>query len=178
MSKVCRVCQNTHELARFPKNENRCKDCRATYDKQYQRNNPEKRAANQKRYNDKNRDKAATRYNVKRVSDPLFRLRGNLSTLIRKALQAQGYAKDSKTAELLGTDFATVQKHLIISAKRNYGKYFPNRKYHIDHIIPCASAKTEEELLKLQHYTNLQYLTPKDNTSKSDKLDWALIPAI
>lgn len=178
MTRICRVCQTEHDIARFPKNENRCKGCRAAYDKRYYSKNPEKHAASQKRYNDKNRDKAAARYKAKRVNNSLFKLRGNLSTLLRKALQARGYSKDSKTAELLGADYSTVQTHLIETAVKNYGKYFPKRQYHTDHIVPNSYAKTEIELVALQHYTNLQYLYPKDNLSKSDKLNWTLTPAI
>lgn len=44
--------------------------------------------------------------------------------------------------------------------------------WHIDHIIPCSSAKSKEELVKLQHYTNLQYLTKEDNLKKSNSLTW------
>lgn len=54
---------------------------------------------------------------------------------------------------------------------KNYGSYDPNFKYHIDHIIPCSSVKTEEELIGLQHYCNLQYLTPEDNMRKNDSCD-------
>jgi len=41
--------------------------------------------------------------------------------------------------------------------------------WHIDHIKPLASARTEEELLKLCHYTNLQPLWAYDNLSKGTK---------
>ena len=46
----------------------------------------------------------------------------------------------------------------------NYGKW------HIDHIIPLSSAKTEQDILKLCHYTNLQPLWAKGNIIKSNKI--------
>jgi hypothetical protein len=42
--------------------------------------------------------------------------------------------------------------------------------WHIDHIIPLASAKTEEEMIKLCHYTNLQPLWAIENMSKGSKI--------
>jgi len=81
----------------------------------------------------------------------------------------RGYTKRSRTAQLLGADFNTVINHLIKTAIDTYGYYTDIKDYHIDHIMPCSSATTEEELIKLQHYTNLQLLTPEDNFKKSDK---------
>jgi HNH endonuclease len=42
----------------------------------------------------------------------------------------------------------------------NWGKYDGkiNTSWDIDHIIPISSAVTEEDILKLNHYTNLQPL--------------------
>ena len=45
-------------------------------------------------------------------------------------------------------------------------------KVHIDHVISLATAKTEEEVIKLCYYTNLQLLKGEDNLSNGDRLDW------
>lgn len=103
----------------------------------------------------------------------------NLRGLLNKSITKQGFSKDTKTANLLGCDFETIQNHLILSAINNYGfLYSPFVKYEIDHIIPCSSATSEEELIKLQHYTNLQYLTEEDNINKSNKMDWNISQSI
>ena len=39
---------------------------------------------------------------------------------------------------------------------------------HLDHIKPLSTAKTEEELRQLCHYTNLQWIWADVNMAKSD----------
>jgi hypothetical protein len=51
------------------------------------------------------------------------------------------------------------------------GMSWENRSlWHIDHIIPLATAKTEEEILRLNHYTNLRPLWALDNLKKGSKI--------
>jgi hypothetical protein len=46
----------------------------------------------------------------------------------------------------------------------NYGEW------HLDHIIPLATATTREDVVRLNHYTNFQPLWAKDNLSKGAKI--------
>jgi hypothetical protein len=57
----------------------------------------------------------------------------------------------------------------------NYGKYNGELNYgwDIDHITPTSSAKSEEDLYKLNHYTNLQPLCSKINRDvKRHRVDY------
>ena len=95
--------------------------------------------------------------------------------LILKAFKRKGYKKTSRTQEILGCDYETFIKHLLQTFKNNYGYEWDRiEKVHIDHIIPLATAKTEEEVLKLNNYKNLQLLKELDNLHKSNKLNWSI----
>lgn len=43
-------------------------------------------------------------------------------------------------------------------------------EWHLDHIIPLASAINEEDIIKLNHYTNFQPLWSKENLKKGSKI--------
>ena len=101
--------------------------------------------------------------------DPLFKLSINTRGLIRQSLSKRGYTKRSRTYQLLGLDFVTLKNWLEYTWFLNYGTEYAGQTVHVDHVIPCATAKTEDELIALQHWTNLQYLTPEDNMAKLDK---------
>ena len=59
----------------------------------------------------------------------------------------------------------------------NHGKYNKELNYgwDIDHIIPVSSATSEEQLIKLNHYSNLQPLCSKINRDiKKNKLNFII----
>ena len=76
--------------------------------------------------------------------------------------------KKSRTYEILGCSFIDFRIYLESKFEswmnwQNYGNpkdglIEPNKTWDIDHNIPLSSATNEEELLKLNHYTNLQPL--------------------
>lgn len=187
--KGCPECNKVTNAKWYQVNKDRVKTASTThrqanpekykaYIAEWQKNNPDKRKANIVKWKQANPDKvkaARAKYMKNRkAKDPLFKLKCNLSNLIGMSLKRQGYSKSTKSAELLGAPYELVQAHLKYTAIRNYGSYDPTKKYEIDHIVPVATATTQEEAEKLQFYQNLQLLTPEDNLKKLAKLDWKL----
>ena len=73
--------------------------------------------------------------------------------------------KNYKTELILGCSFEEFKLHLESLWQPwmnwdNYGKYNGTEGYgwDLDHIIPICTAKTEEDVIRLSHYTNLQPL--------------------
>ncbi len=120
-------------------------------------------------------------YNKKRYdNDILFRLTSNIRSLIGISLKQKNYTKKSHTYEILGISYKDFLVYLESKFEPwmtwdNRGLYNGSLNYgwDIDHIIPLCSANSEEELLKLNHYTNLQPLCSKINrVIKRDNIIW------
>ena len=80
-----------------------------------------------------------------------------------------GYFKKSKTQEILGIDWIGLKEHF--ERQFTKGMNWENRdRWHIDHIIPLATAQSEDDIIRLNHYTNLQPLWAADNLSKGSKI--------
>jgi hypothetical protein len=105
---------------------------------------------------------------IYRLTNPLFKLKQNLRRRINRYIKN----KSSSTELILGINYEDFL--IYIQNKFTEGMTLEKlgREIHIDHIIPLASAKTEEELYNLCHYTNLQPLWAKDNLRKSTKVDY------
>jgi hypothetical protein len=131
----------------------------------------------QKEYRDNNKDilsiknlEYSKKYYNKKKSDILFRLKGNCRSMIGNAIRFSGYVKNSKTEEILGCSFEEFKIYLESKFEdwmnwNNYG-YFNgelNYGWDIDHINPLNSAQIEEEIVRLNHYTNLQPLCSYTN---------------
>jgi hypothetical protein len=60
--------------------------------------------------------------------------------------------------------------HVYLNIKNYNGE--PNSGWDIDHIIPISSAESEDDIIKLNHYTNLQPLCSYINrVVKRDKIN-------
>lgn len=150
-----------------------CKECKYALKKIYYNNNKEAHVKRTLDWRDKNREKFneyRRKYKKsKRESDPLFKLRHNLSNRTSAAFRNRSWNKNSKTQEMLGADYETAFNH--IESRFKQGMSWDNfGEWQIDHIIPLASAKTEKELIQLCHYTNLQPLWANENIKKGNKI--------
>ena len=106
----------------------------------------------------------------KRKTDSLYKMKGNIRSLVYISMKNKGYTKSSRTYKILGCDFETFKKH--IERQFTKGMNWNNQgEWHYDHIIPISSAQTEEEVIKLNHYTNFQPLWAKDNFRKSNNIE-------
>ena len=92
-----------------------------------------------------------------------------MSTLIRTSFNKKGYSKKSKTSKILGIDYEGFHKY--IEDQFIDGMSWENKGlWELDHKVPISLAKTEEDMIKLNHYTNFQPLWIEDNRSKSNKI--------
>lgn len=128
-----------------------------------------KRRAEVRRWNKNNREKinAARRRSIQ--ENPVIALASRLRRRTNRALGNRGWNKRLKNETMLGCDFATLMDH--IESLFLPGMTWSNRcEWHIDHKIPLASAKNEDDLIQLFHYTNLQPLWAMDNHLKGVKI--------
>jgi hypothetical protein len=141
--------------------------------KEYRGQNKEKISANDKRYYEQNKVKIIAKdrnwKKFKMQEDPAFKFIQICRKRTWDYFNSKGIKKSKPTMEMLGCTAEELRDHL--QSQFTEGMTLENHgEWHIDHIIPLSSAKTEEEIIKLCHYTNLQPLWAKDNLSKHAKI--------
>lgn len=176
-----------------------CKECLIKYQKTYRKNNKDKISEQRKLYRIKNKRKIKEQrkkgyiknkdkirdshrkwyqknksknneyhkeyIKTKRQMDILFRIKCSLRARLYHFVKN----KNKNTLEYLGLSLDEYKVYLskMFDNDMNWGNY---GEWHIDHIIPLSSAKNEEELIKLFHYTNTQPLWAEDNLKKGKRI--------
>jgi len=104
-------------------------------------------------------------------TDILYKLKCRIRDNIRHTFKRGDYKynKNSNTETILG---CTINEFInYIECKFTEGMTLKNYgEWHLDHIYPVSLAKDEEELIKLNHYTNFQPLWAIDNIKKGNKI--------
>ena len=135
------------------------KEKKRKYSKEYEKLNKEKIKTRKKEYR-------KNKYNT----DDLFKIKCNVRNLINDSFRYKNVKKLYKSEQILGCSFKDFKIYLESKFEpwmtwENKGLYNGELNYgwDIDHILPSSSSKTEEDVVRLNHYTNLQPLCSKIN---------------
>lgn len=146
------------------------KEKTATNKKEWALKNKDKIQERQKVYRDKNRESLNQKQNDRIKNDPLYAIAVKLRKAILKSFRERAFEKNNKTVEILGCSFQefktyiesqfeawmTWENHGLYNGELNYG-------WDIDHKTPLCAANSIDEIIKLNHYTNLQPLCSYTN---------------
>ena len=200
--KNCNRCGNVKILSDFRKDKKSwnglhslCKDCHSAAVKENHIKNKEHNSNRMKLYREKNKDKILNTtklyyvknkekiyeyqkkwFKLKMKSDDnqIFKLKRNIKTSIVRSITSKGYTKKSRTPEILGCDFEFFRQHIERQFLPGMTWEKLGSEIHIDHIIPLASATTEEEVIALNHFTNLRPCWAVENLRKSDNIEFLI----
>ena len=165
---------------------------RKPYQDAYREKNKERLSIKRKEYYEKNKEKILKQQKEKRKSkkykeyhstyisnrikkDKKFAMIVRVRKLLFRSFNEHNIIKNEKALKIISCDFEYFYNHLLKTFESNYKHEWDGKEpVHIDHIIPLATAKTEEDIIKLCHYTNLQLLKAKDNLQKGKKINYKI----
>lgn len=171
-SKTCRSCKLLKNKDAFTKNSKNkdglscdCSECNV-------KRVAEWASENRERYKKYKRNYTKSR----KEEDPLFKLGISIRSLIGNSIKRalNGKCKKLKRTEaILGCSILELIEHLQSlftegMTLENHGNC--EECWHIDHKYPISLAETEDEMLKLSNYKNLQPLWSRENISKGNKV--------
>lgn len=178
---VCNISKNFVDFYKDQRNKDglksKCKDCI----KEYTKNNYVKKGYKegliksdkdntyQQNYHKMYPDYRKNYMMERRNSDHLFKISCNIRNLIKNASK-RGYTKKSKrTLDILGITFEKFKMYIELQFDgkmtwENYGSYL-----EIDHIKPIKLSQSEEDIILLNHYTNLRPLSKSENRRKGSE---------
>jgi len=149
--------------------------------KAYLEANKEKISEKGKVYREANKDKIAVYKlayeNYKYNNDPLFKLKVIYRASVKNAFYSIGKKKNCSSIKVLGlnnykeyADYLSNQfyDHPVTGEKMTFDNHGHGEDcWQIDHIVPLLTAETEEDVIRLSHYTNLQPLWEVDHLKKT-----------
>jgi len=161
---VCKKCRS--------KQYYRDKDKRAAEAKRYREKYKEEIRLKKKEYYQKNKEAISKKTKEKRLRDKAKGKRkvgANSRKRLRNFIKKKGFEESTETCDMVGCSYDFLMKHLKKTFEKNYMVEWKDEylEYmHIDHIKPLSKAENKYQAVKLNHYTNLQFLYSKDNLKK------------
>jgi len=202
-TKVCNKCNIKKDVTEFYSGRKKCKYCynkhkkkptpeqREEYNKRRREHyyeNQEEEKERSKLWKKNNRDKVIEynreykkSYEKNRIkNDPLYMVKRSVRNLIKCSLYQRKFTKNSRTFEILGCSYQEFMEHIESQFEDwmnwdNYGLYNGEERcgWEYDHIVPISSAQCEEDIIRLNHYSNIQPLCSYVNRNvKRDIIDW------
>lgn len=187
--KVCKKCHKSKSYELYHKNfrlkdgfQPICKECLSEiakynylknkeYSKRHKEKNKDKIEENKIKWKQQNKTSNPNYWsnyrNNRNKKDCNFKFSNSIRSLIFGAFRRgkNQYKKNAKTETILGCTIEEFRNY--ISAQFKKGMSFDNHgEWHLDHIIPIATAQSEEDIIKLNHYTNFQPLWAEENLKK------------
>jgi len=137
---------------------------------EHYKNNVEEERLKRKNYFKKNRLKERKKNDEwrkkKLKNDPIFRMKKNIRSRIIEYIKGKHLSE--RTFNIIGLKYEEFK--IYIENQFTDGMSWENYgKWDIDHIIPLCTAKNEEEIIKLNHYTNLRPYWHEDNKKRNRK---------
>lgn len=184
-SKVCSICDIEKKNSDFRIHRTYCKKCenKKTYNSRKETQsikNKEYIRLYQKNNRDKINHRIRNYKKERKKNDNLYKCSIMMSQIISNALRLNGVYKSKRSEDIIGLSKSDFKKYIESKFEdwmtwENYGLYNGELNYgwDIDHIIPLSSAKSEEELLNLNNYENLQPLCSyKNRYIKKDNINY------
>ena len=117
-----------------------------------------------KNYKETHRKEGNERQKKKYHSDPIFKLKTNIGNAIRQGFKRIKFSKNARSQEILGCSFEEFK--IYIENQFKEGMTWKNHgEWELDHIVPHYLARTEEEIISINHHSNWQPLWKKENGS-------------
>lgn len=140
------------------------------YNTGYKSNNGETIRIQRKTYRSQHREEINEYTKEKLKIDPLFKLGKMLRARLRDFLKNGNNFNKRQTADYIGCTMEQLKVHIEKQFKDGMTWENHAELWHLDHIIPLAHAKTEDQLYELARWTNLQPLTILKNLKKNKHL--------
>lgn len=109
--------------------------------------------------------------NSKRKDNEIYKMTRLVRNSIRSSIRSLNYKKKTKTSDIIGCSM----EEFIIYIKSTFSEGMTLENYgdwHLDHKKPISMAKSYEDAIELNHYTNFQALWALDNLKKYNKYEY------
>lgn len=139
------------------------KEIQNEYNRKYYYENKDVLNKRSSEYNRKFSKKRSLRHKKRLEEDNTYRISTKIRSLISQIFKNRDLKKNNKTLKILGCSFEEFKIHIENqflpwmnwgNSGINIGEY--DMFWQLDHIIPMCSAKTEEDVYLLNHWSNFQ----------------------